>query len=264
MDTLNPFDIGYTEPEPYEAEVYVSPAPAVKPKHPGPKIHRNVEQGTPEWLAARCGVLTASEVKLILNPPPKEETRIKKNGDPYKQREWVIVADNDDCRKHLYELAAQRITKFVEPMFQSFDMIRGQVDEQEARARYAEEHGKVEEVGFITNDRWGFTLGYSPDGLVGSDGLIECKSRKQKYQVQTVVEHLTGGGIPAEYVMQHQTGLMVAERQWIDFVSYSEKLPMVVIRVHPDDVIQAAIREAAEAAEAKIAHIIKTFQEATQ
>lgn len=240
------------------------PGKFTKWSHPGkPHITYNTlfEQGSEQWLAARCGLLTASEVKLILNPPPKEETRVKKDGTPYKQREWNVVADDDSCRKHLYELAAQRITNFVEPIYQSADMIRGHNDEVEARAKYAEHIAPVTEVGFISNDRWGFTLGYSPDGLVGADGAIECKSRKQKYQVQTVVEHAMTGAIPAEFVMQHQAGMLVAELQWIDFVSYSEKLPMSVIRVHPDEVIQAAILEAAAAAEERITAIIKTYQE---
>lgn len=223
--------------------------------------HAEVEQGSLDWLQMRCGLLTASEVKLILNPPPKEETRVKKNGEPYKQREWNVVADDDIAKKHIYELAAQRITKSVEPMFQSFDMIRGQTDEAEARARYSETRAPVREVGFITNDRWGFTLGYSPDGLVDDDGAIEIKSRKQKYQVQTVVEYALTGCVPPEFVMQLQTGLLVSERQWIDFCSFSEKLPMAVIRVYPDDVIQAAILEAAQAAEAKIQNVIATYQE---
>lgn len=230
------------------------------PGKPHITIHAEYEQGSEQWLQARCGLITASEVKLILNAPPKEETRVKKNGEPYKQREWVVVADDDKARAHIYELAAQRITKFVEPIHQSFDMIRGQADEDEARALYAQRFAPVQQVGFITNNRWGFTLGYSPDGLVGADGAIECKSRKQKFQVQTVVEHALTGAIPAEFVMQHQTGMLVAERQWIDFISFSAKLPMAVIRVHPDDKIRAAILEAAEAAEAKIADIIATYE----
>jgi len=230
----------------------------------GKVIHDQMEQGSMAWLQARCGLITASEMKLIINAPPKEETRTKKDGTPYKQREWNVVADDDACRKHIYELAAQRITNYVEPLFQTFDMIRGQNDEVEARARYAEQFGPVQEVGFITNDKWGFTLGYSPDGLVGTNGGIECKSRKQKYQIQTVVEHALNGGIPGEFVMQHQTGMLVGELDWLDFISFSEKLPMAVIRVHPDDKIQAAILEAAEITEAKIAKIIATYQEQTQ
>lgn len=224
-------------------------------------IHDEYEQGSERWLQARCGLLTASEVKLIISPPPKEETRVKKNGEPYKQREWNIVADDDACRKHIYELAAQRITKTVEPIFETYDMLRGKAEEEEARALYAEHFAPVAQAGFITNDRWGFTLGYSPDGLVGADGLIECKARRQKYQIQTLVENVVTETIPAEFLIQHQTGLLVSERQWIDFVSFSKRLPLGVVRVHPDDVIQSAILEAAQAAEDRIKTIIATYEE---
>lgn len=72
----------------------------------------------------------------------------------------------------------------------------------------------------------GFTLGYSPDGLVGDDGLIEAKSRVQKYQFQAIIEHVASGSasVPAEFVMQLQTGLLGSECQWIDFISYSNGL----------------------------------------
>lgn len=208
------------------------------------RYHRNIQQGTPEWLAARCGLLSASEMKLVLTA------------------KTLKVCDNDSIRAHIYELAAQRITKFVEPHFISEDMLRGQVDEDEARAIYAEHFAPVEQVGLITNDRWGFTLAYSPDGLVGADGLVEAKSRRQKFQVQTVVEHRATGGVPSDFVMQLQTGLLVAERQWIDFISHSRKLPLAVIRVWPDDKIQAAIVEAAQITEAKIAKVIADYCDA--
>lgn len=245
----NPFAHDYREPERADdTDVFglrpIAGAPA-KPTT-GPVYHDQFEQGSQQWLQARCGLMTASEMKLVLT----EKT--------------LKVSDNEKIKAHIYELAAQRITQFVEPMFQSFDMIRGQNDELEARARYAEKYGAVREVGFVTNDKWGFTLGYSPDGLVGECGAIECKSRKQKFQIQTVVEHALNGGIPGEFVMQHQTGMLVAELEWIDFVSFSEKLPMAVIRVHPDDKIQSAILEAAEITEAKIAKIIATYQEQFQ
>jgi len=119
----------------------------------------------------------------------------------------------------------------------------------------------VETVGFITNDRWGFTLGYSPDGLVGEHGLIECKSRRQKYQIQTIVEYAAAGLAPEDYMAQLQTGLLVSERQWIDFVSYSGGLPMVTTRIYPDDVVQAAILEAASAFEASVQRVIDTYFE---
>jgi len=206
--------------------------------------HPEVTQGSDEWLAMRCGLLTASEMKRIITPTLK-------------------VANNDKTRSHIYELLAQRISRYVEPMYVSDDMLRGVEEEFYARQVYAEHHAQVEQCGFITNDRWGFTIGYSPDGLVGGDGLIEIKSRRQKYQVQTIVENLTGGTIPADYVMQAQTGLLVSEREWLDFISYSGGLPMCVVRVWPDDAVQGAIIEAAAAFEAKLAECLEIYRDAS-
>jgi hypothetical protein len=192
-------------------------------------------QGSDEWLAARRGILTASEIKLILTPTLK-------------------VANNDNTRAHIYELLAQRISGFVEPRYISDDMIRGHEDEVWARVAYSENIAPVGDMGFITNSRWGFSIGYSPDGVVGDDGLIECKSRVQKYQVQTIIKHVATGSatIPDDFVLQCQTGLLVSERKWLDFISYSGGLPMAVIRVWPDEAIQGAILEAATAFEEKI------------
>lgn len=214
----------------------------------GPVYHRDLIQGSDEWLAERCGLLTASEMRFIVTPPPKPETRVKKNGEPYKQREWEPCAENDKERAHLWELLSQRISGYVEPQYIGSDMLRGIDDEIEARIQYDKHFARVTECGFITNDKWGFTIGYSPDGLIGTAGAIECKSRRQRFQVETIAT----GAVPEEYVMQLQTGLLVSEREWIDFVSFSGGLPMFVLRVHPDPVIQAAIIDAAAAFEQRI------------
>ncbi|MBX4389892.1 hypothetical protein K4H03_27830, partial [Mycobacterium tuberculosis] len=79
--------------------------------------------------------------------------------------------------------------------------------------------------------------------------LIECKSRAGKYQVQTIATN----EVPAEYMIQLQTGLLVTGRKWIDFISYSGGLPMFVKRVEPDLLMQGAILAAATAFEAKVA-----------
>lgn len=225
--TDNPFDHDYIAPTQVE-DVPDVKAPA--PKGKGPVYHNDLIQGSDEWLAQRCGLITASEMKLILTPTLK-------------------VADNDKTRAHVYELLFQRLTGFVEPQYVSDAMLRGQEDEIYARAAYEEHFAPVTEVGFVTNDQWGFTIGYSPDGLVGDDGLIECKSRAGKYQVQTIAEN----DVPAEYMLQLQTGLLVTGRKWIDFISYSGGLPMFVKRVEPDPLIQGAIIAAATNFEARIA-----------
>lgn len=208
--------------------------------------HPELIQGSEEWHAARCGLITGSEVDRILTPKLK-------------------IADNAKTKMHLWELAAQRITRFVEPTYIGDAMLRGHEDEILARALYSEHYAPVTEIGFVTNDKWGFILGCSPDGLVGEDGLIECKSRVQKYQVQTIVEEYTGvASIPEDFMLQVQTELLVTEREWCDFVSYSGGLPMMVSRVFADLRIQDAIITAATAFEEKIAEAIADFHAAVE
>lgn len=199
--------------------------------------HPEVIQGSEEWLALRCGLLTASEMKLIVTPTLK-------------------VAANDKQRAHLFELVSQRISEFVEPTYIGDEMLRGQDDEIEARALYAQHYAPVTETGFVTNDEWGFTIGCSPDGLVGDDGLIEIKSRRQKYQVATICARQ----MPEDYVMQVQTALLVTGRAWCDFISYSGGLPMVTLRVYPDVRIQAAIIEAAALFEEAASQLVETYR----
>jgi predicted phage-related endonuclease len=198
-------------------------------------------QGSDEWLEARRGILTASEMKLIVTPTLK-------------------TASNDKERTHMYELLAQRISGFVEPSYVSDDMLRGQQDEIDARMYYEKNVAPVTEMGFITNNKWGFTLGYSPDGLVGDDGAIECKSRRQKFQIKTIID----GEMPDDYLIQVQTGLLVSERKWIDFISYSGGLPMITIRVFPIPEMQDAILKAAAVFELNLREKLVAYQEAEQ
>lgn len=208
--------------------------------------HRDLIQGSDEWLAARCGLLTASEMKLILTPTLK-------------------IAANDKTRAHVYEIAAQRITRYVEPTYIGDDMLRGQEDEIIARGLYADKFGHVDEIGFITNDRWGFTLGYSPDGLVGADGLVEFKSRRQKFQIQTLVENVAKDAaetIPDDYVLQCQTAFLVSERKWLDFGSFSGGLHMPIIRVFPIPRVQEAILDAASDFERQVEIVMQRYKDA--
>lgn len=239
--TDNPFAADFREPED-DTDVFGLRPIKAEPAKSSIRYFPDIDQGSEAWLKARSGLLTASEMKLILTPTLK-------------------IASNDKERSHLYELLAQRITGYVEPHYFSDDMLRGQEDEILAREVYNKTYAPVREMGFITNDKWGFTIGYSPDGLVGDDGLIECKSRRQKFQVQAIVECVGANEIMPEYVMQAQTGMLVSERQWVDHISYSGGLPMAVVRVWPDPVIQNAIVEAAEAFESRLAKAWATFNE---
>lgn len=201
------------------------------------KYYDDIIQGTDEWLQLRRGILTASEMKFIITPTLK-------------------IANNDKTRSHLYELLAQRISGFVEPHFMSDDMLRGHEEEEMARYTYSAKFAPVRKVGFITNDKWGFTLGFSPDGLVGDPGQIECKSRRQKYQIETII----ADEMPDDYRIQVQSGLLVSEREWCDFISYCGGLPMMVKRVYRDAAVQDAILTAATAFHAELDEKLAAYQ----
>jgi len=204
--------------------------------------YKEMIQGSEAWHSIRCGLPTASEMKLLVTPTLK-------------------VAANEKERAHMWELLAQRLTKHVEPRYISDDMLRGQEDEIEAVALYAKTYEPVERVGFVTNDRWGFTIGYSPDALVGADGLVECKSRGQKYQIQTIVDYVSADKIDPDFMIQVQTGLMVSERKWCDLISFCGGLPMATVRVYPDEKIQTAILEAVTAFEERLAIAMRKYGE---
>lgn len=191
--------------------------------------HPDLIQGSDEWLEARRGLITAGSLNLILTPTLK-------------------VASNEKERTHLYELLAQRVTGYVEPQYIGYDMLRGLDDEVYAREIYSEKYAPVETVGMVTNDDLGFVFSCSPDGLVGNDGLIEIKSRMQKYQAQTIID----GEVPKEYMLQIQGELFVTGRAWCDFISYCGGMPMFVKRVYPDDAYQFAIRESVIAFEGRL------------
>lgn len=201
--------------------------------------HKNFIQGSEEWYAQRTGLLTASEMKLIITPKKLD------------------YAQNDKEKAHLYELAAQRINQYVEPSYIGDAMLRGQDDESYARETYHESYASVETVGFVTNDRWGFTIGYSPDGLVGDRKQIEAKSRKQRLQLETIINWK----LPDEHVIQVQTGLLVTERDSLDYISYCGGMPMATITIEPDQKIQEEIVKVATIFHEKLDRLIQQYKD---
>lgn len=204
--------------------------------------HKEMIQGSEEWHAIRCGLPTASEMKLLVTPAT------------------LKPASNDKERAHMWELLAQRITKYVEPRWIGDDMLRGHDDEIMGVELYAKSYAPIQRVGFVTNDKWGFTIGYSPDALVGDEGQVECKSRKQSLQIKTFVDYVSADAIDPDFSIQVQTGLLVTERKWCDLISYCGGLPMATVRVYPDEKIQTAIIAAVAAFEERLAMARSKFE----
>ena len=203
---------------------------------PGLAVFNDLEQGSDAWLAARCGIITASVVGQLITP------------------KTVKPATNDYSRALTMTLAAERITGHVEPIHPNADMERGTLDEPYARELYSDHYAPAVEVGFMVRD-FGYKIGYSPDGLVGDDGLIEIKSRRQKKHLATIL----ADEVPLENMAQIQCGLLVSGREWLDYVSYSGGMPLYVKRVLPDLRWLSAIHEAVEAFEESAAQMVKNY-----
>lgn len=212
------------------------------------QYYDDVIQGSDEWFSLRCGIQTASEMKNVINAELV----------PVKPTKKEMERGKDIT--HLYELLSQRITGYIERSYVSDDMIRGHEDEIYAKAEYSEKYAPVKTMGFITNDKWGFRIGYSPDGLVGDNGLIEVKSRRQKYQVETILL----GEVPPEFMVQVQTGMMVSEREWCDYITYRGGVPMKTLRIEADEKIQKAIINAATDFEERLQKQMRRYVEILQ
>jgi putative phage-type endonuclease len=201
----------------------------------------DLAQGTEEWHDQRRGLVTASVVGKLLTPSLK-------------------VADNDVSRGITTALAAERITGWTEDTPMTSDMWRGVEHEPFARDKYAEHYGAVTEVGFMRRDEDGWTLGYSPDGLVGDSGLIEIKCPRAKAHVRTIL----ADEVPAYYMAQLQAGLLVSGRKWIDFVSFRAGMPLFRKRVLPDAAWFDAITAACIAFEQNVTQIVADYETATK
>lgn len=176
-------------------------------------IYESLEQGSDEWLTVRAGLVTASTIGKLITPST------------------LKPANNDTARSLIETLVIESITGRVEYVHPNAAMARGTRDEPWARHEYEKHTGQdVTEVGFIRYDGPDYTLGYSPDGLVGEEGLTEFKSRSPRIQARTIIT----GEVPLANMAQLMTGLFVTGRAWIDYASYSNGMPLFIKRVYPD------------------------------
>jgi hypothetical protein len=199
-------------------------------------------QGSDQWHAQRRGMVTASVVGQLLTTAT------------------LSPANNDTSRGLTAMLVAERITGYTEPTYVNDDMLRGINDEPLAAEKYGENYAPVKPVGFMVRDDWDFSIGYSPDGLVGDDGLIEVKSRRQKKHLQTILSD----AVPPENMAQMQAGLLVSGRAWCDYVSYCGGMPLWVKRVEPDLEWFGAIVLAVASFETKAAEMTAAYEKATK
>lgn len=196
----------------------------------------DIDQGSDEWYQARAGIVTASAMRSLVTGNGK-------------------VADNDTSRGLIRTLATERIIGKPCETFSSRMMDRGTALEPWARDLYAKHYAPVEEVGFIRLDTDDYALGFSPDGMVEHDGLLEIKSPGPKEHLRTIL----ADSVPAVYIWQLQVGLFVTGRSWIDFVSYCPGLDLYVKRVYPDAEMHDVINTASARSEEAIREILYEY-----
>ncbi|MCU1687823.1 MAG: hypothetical protein JWQ81_8562 [Amycolatopsis sp.] len=198
----------------------------------------DVIQGSDSWHEQRRGIVTASVVGQLVTP------------------KTLKIAASDKSRSIVAQLVAERVTGYTDPTYIGDDMLRGIDDELRARDLYAEFYKRpVREIGFLLRKEDTWQLGYSPDGLVGDDGLIEVKSRRSKLHLRTILDD----EVPAEFMAQCQAGLLVSGRAWLDFISYSGGMPMWHKRLYPDPAWHEAIIAAAEQFETTAAEMVADY-----
>ncbi|WP_339885373.1 lambda exonuclease family protein [Vreelandella maris] len=146
-------------------------------------------QGSDAWLRQREGKLTASVIGKVINGDGKEVMRDMVREALGYPRAFTGNVATDYGHQH----------------------------EDEARTEYALTTGNaVSETGFHAHPdiEW---MGASPDGLVGSDGLLEIKCPFKLRDADAVPDELLSLDARDLYWHQMQCQMHVMHRKWCDF-----------------------------------------------
>jgi putative phage-type endonuclease len=177
-------------------------------------IHFDHPQGSPEWLASRSGVASASRFAAVMAT--------------------IKTGEAAERRNYRTDLVVERLTGKPLDSFTTKAMLQGIEREPEARLAYESRTGNlVEQVGFCRHDV--LLAGASPDGLIDDDGGLEIKCPERSAHLRYLQQDME----PPEYTWQIQGGMWITGRAWWDFVSYNpdfpEHLQLIVRRIQRND-----------------------------
>lgn len=191
-------------------------------------------QGTPEWFAARRGVVTASEFSTVM-------AKGRSGGESVTRRKYLLT------------LAGELLTGDVADKWEgNRHTERGKLLEPEARDAYALMRDcEPVQVGFLRRGQ----AGASPDSLVGADGLLEIKTKLPHLQLEV----LESRRMPPEHKAQVQGQLWISGRQWCDFMSYWPGLPPFIERVERDEAYIAGLSVAVADFVAELNEIVARY-----
>lgn len=206
------------------------------------------EQGTEEWTQARSGLITASlfsevcvevgglddkqkaYVDAVLSGLTEKEAALKAGYKALPTSTTVakalcgeITTDySDGAKRYASDLAIERISGHIYGIpAKAWILERGHEMETHARRLYECSTGAFVTESGICVDGNGF--GYSSDGLVNEDGLIEIKAPIDSIKIETMIKT----GDTSEYDHQIQGGMWLTNRRWCDFIMYVPDLEKV-------------------------------------
>lgn len=196
-------------------------------------IHTDFEQGSQEWhdlRETRVGGSTCAP--LFTEPSSKLKDKGHILGKGAMSLAYSLAAKQAKLDQPISYSPYQEVRTF------SMAMERGTDLEPFARESYTEETGrKVQEVGYIEDTRFRF-VGFSPDGLVGDEGLIEIKCPLG----QEFTRVMLTGEIKKDYLCQMHFGMWITGRQWCEMYTYHpENRRQSLIRVERDPQIMARL-----------------------
>ena len=205
-------------------------------------------QGSDEWLQARAGVITASRFKDArdrigslteqqqayvdaIKAGKSEAAALLAAGYKAKPRAEAVakalageptVQPGAAAVSYAWTIAMERIAgKPLDDTYVTWKMRRGQELEPAARRAYEARTGYiVEESGLLLTEDHLF--GYSTDGLVEADGLIEVKCPASCDKLGAIWTNPADAA--AEYIDQITGGLWLTGRKWCDLVVYCDWL----------------------------------------
>ncbi len=224
-------------------------------------IVHTAPQGSPEWKAARAGVITASMARVArertgmlseqqakyvaairrgaTQTEATEEagykTAVKPTENMLKAIEGLPYGDfSEGAKNYAFRLAVERISGLpLDEGYETYAMARGHELEPDARAEHELQAGViVEPAGFITTDDGIF--GASADGLIQTKGGAEYKclispATLRDVLLQDDIDH---------YIDQIQMCMWISGREWWHFGMYCPVLKPIGLQFYFRSVVR--------------------------
>lgn len=168
-----------------------------------------VDQGTPEWHAARAGCITASMFSAV-----RKRLKSGPNKGDYSA----------EAKNYAFRLACERIAgaPIADDQFETYAMRRGRELEETCRRLHETAIGQIVDLaGFVTTEDGKF--GCSADSLIGNDGGGEYKCFYAPEKVRPILTADDWGDVQD----QVQGCLWITGRKWWDQCLYFPALECI-------------------------------------